>query len=152
MACQTCHIPTFARTLPTKVWWDWSTAGKDVKEIPKDQWGQVLYDKMKGDFKWDKDVAPTYMWFNGSVERHLLGEKFDPSKTPIHHNYPMGKKGEKNAKIWPFKIMKGKQMYDPDKQHLYRSTTFRGILEALELEPGDGRRNEGGGPPLQRQV
>jgi hypothetical protein len=72
IACQTCHIPTFARTLPTKVWWDWSTAGKDVKEIPKDQWGQVLYDKMKGDFKWDKDVVPTYMWFNGSVERQLL--------------------------------------------------------------------------------
>ena len=114
IACQTCHIPTFARTLPTKIWWDWSTAGKDVKEIPKDQWGQVLYDKMKGDFKWDKDVVPTYMWFNGSVERQLLGEKFDPSKMPIHHNYPMGKKGEKNAKIWPFKIMKGKQMYDPE--------------------------------------
>ncbi|MCK7497684.1 MAG: hypothetical protein MZW92_48070 [Comamonadaceae bacterium] len=29
VACQTCHIPTFARTLPTKVWWDWSTAGQD---------------------------------------------------------------------------------------------------------------------------
>jgi hypothetical protein len=113
VACQTCHIPTFARTLPTKVWWDWSTAGKDVKEQPKDQWGQVLYDKMKGDFKWAKDVVPTYMWFNGSVERHLLGEKFDPSKIPVHINYPMGKKGEKNAKIWPFKVMKGKQMYDP---------------------------------------
>jgi len=46
------------------------------------------------------------------VERHLLGEKIDPSKQPVHHNYPLGKKGEKNAKIWPFKIMKGKQMYD----------------------------------------
>ena len=112
VACQTCHIPTFARTLPTKVWWDWSTAGKDVKEPPKDQWGQVLYDKMKGDFKWAKDVIPTYLWFNGSVERHLLGEKIDPSKPPVHHNYPLGKKGEKSAKIWPFKVMKGKQMYD----------------------------------------
>ena len=29
LACQTCHIPEFARGgLATKMWWDWSTAGK----------------------------------------------------------------------------------------------------------------------------
>lgn len=33
VACQTCHIPTFAREKPTKMWWDWSKAGvkKDGK-------------------------------------------------------------------------------------------------------------------------
>ena len=65
VACQTCHIPTSARTLPTKVWWDWSTAGKDGPAA-KDQYGLPLYDKQKGDFKWAKDVKPTYMWFNGA--------------------------------------------------------------------------------------
>jgi hypothetical protein len=27
IACQTCHIPEFARKLPTKMIWDWSKAG-----------------------------------------------------------------------------------------------------------------------------
>jgi octaheme c-type cytochrome (tetrathionate reductase family) len=113
VACQTCHIPTFARTLPTKVWWDWTTAGKDVKDPPKDQWGQELYNKMKGDFKWAKDVVPVYMWFNGSVDRYLLGDKIDPSKL-VHLNYPKGDRNDKQAKIVPFKVMRGKQSYDAE--------------------------------------
>lgn len=29
LTCQTCHVPEFARGgVPTKIWWDWSTAGK----------------------------------------------------------------------------------------------------------------------------
>ncbi|MEZ5011733.1 MAG: hypothetical protein R2744_09115 [Bacteroidales bacterium] len=31
IACETCHIPAFAREEPTKTWWDWSTAGKNKK-------------------------------------------------------------------------------------------------------------------------
>ncbi|MGZ8198173.1 MAG: tetrathionate reductase family octaheme c-type cytochrome [Burkholderiales bacterium] len=110
IACQTCHVPTFARTLPTKVWWDWSTAGKD-QPIPKDKYGLALYDKMKGDFKWAKDVTPVYMWFNGSTDRVLMGDKVDASKV-VHLNYPHGARSDKMAKITPFKLMRGKQPYD----------------------------------------
>ncbi len=28
IACQTCHIPLYAKANGTKMWWDWSTAGK----------------------------------------------------------------------------------------------------------------------------
>ena len=108
VACQTCHIPTFARTLPTKVWWDWSTAGQD-KGGPKDQYGLKTHDKMKGDFKWAKNVVPEYMWFDGNVDRVLMGEKIDPTKT-VHLNFPQGERGK--GKITPFKVMKGKQPYD----------------------------------------
>lgn len=110
VACQTCHVPIFARVLPTKMWWDWSTAGKDGP-FTKDQYGLPLYDKQKGDFKWAKDVKPVYMWFNGSVDRYLLGDKMDPAKV-THLNYPLGDRSDKNAKITPFKIMQGKQPYD----------------------------------------
>jgi len=110
VACQTCHIPTFARTLPTKLWWDWSTAGQN-KPVQKDKYGQNMYDKMKGDFRWGKDVVPSYMWFNGTVDRVLIGEKIDPGK-PVHHNYPKGARAEVSAKITPFKVMNGKQPYD----------------------------------------
>ena len=50
------------------------------EEIPKDQYGMPLYDKMKGDFKWEKDVVPTYLWFNGNIERYLAGQKIDPPR------------------------------------------------------------------------
>ncbi len=28
VACQTCHIPTYAKVNPTKIYWDWSSGGK----------------------------------------------------------------------------------------------------------------------------
>jgi octaheme c-type cytochrome (tetrathionate reductase family) len=110
VACQTCHVPTFARTLPTKVWWDWSTAGRD-QSAPKDQYGLPTYDKMKGSFTWQKDVRPNYLWFNGSVDRVLMGERVDPGKI-VHLNYPKGDRSDKSARITPFKRMRGKQPYD----------------------------------------
>jgi octaheme c-type cytochrome (tetrathionate reductase family) len=110
IACQTCHVPTFARTLPTKVWWDWSTAGKD-QMVVKDRYGLPTYDKMKGDFRWAKDVVPVYIWFNGSSERVLMGEKVDASKI-VHLNNPNGSRADRASKITPFKLMRGKQPYD----------------------------------------
>ncbi len=110
VACQSCHIPIFARALPTKMWWDWSTAGKDGP-VAKDKYGQALYDKQKGDFRWEKDVKPSYMWFNGSGDRYLLGDKMDPAKV-THLSYPRGDRKDKAAKITPFKVMEGKQPYD----------------------------------------
>lgn len=110
IACQTCHVPTFARTLPTKVWWDWSTAGRD-QPVTKDQYGQLTYDKMKGDFKWAKDVAPEYFWFNGTTDRVLAGDRIDAAKL-VHLNLPKGTRADATAKITPFKVMRGKQPYD----------------------------------------
>jgi len=113
VACQSCHIPTFAKARPTKVWWDWSTAGKDMKpeDIPTDKYGQKTYNKMKGDFRWEMDVVPTYMWFNGTIERYLAGDKIDPSEV-VNLTAPKGDRNDPSAKIYPFKLMKGKQAYD----------------------------------------
>ena len=110
VACQTCHVPTFARTLPTKMWWDWSTAGKD-QAVPKDEYGLATYDKMKGDFKWQKDVQPVYLWFNGAVDRVLMGDAIDASRV-THLNYPRGARADRTARVTPFKQMRGKQPYD----------------------------------------
>jgi octaheme c-type cytochrome (tetrathionate reductase family) len=111
VACQTCHIQTFAKALPTKTWWDWSAAGKDMQDIPKDKYGEKLYDKMKGDFKWEKDVVPTYFWFNGTVDRMVPGQKIDPKKV-VKISSSRGDRNDPNAKLMPFKVMKGKQPYD----------------------------------------
>ena len=125
VACQTCHIPTFAKAKPTKMWWDWSTAGKDVKteDIKKDKYGEKLYDKMKGDFTWEKDVVPAYFWYNGSVERVLLGDKIDPAKV-VKLSAAKGDRKDPNAKIFPFKVMKGKQPYDSGNSTVAVVNTF----------------------------
>ncbi|HRW50077.1 MAG TPA: hypothetical protein P5333_21320, partial [Caldilinea sp.] len=56
VACQTCHIPSIALKNPTKVTWDWSTAGQDK---PEDHY---TFLKIKGDFLYEKDYQPEYLW------------------------------------------------------------------------------------------
>ena len=94
---------------PTKMTWDWSTAGQK-KKAPKDAYGLATYHNNKGDFKWAKNVQPVYLWFDGRIDRVLMGEKIDSDKV-VHLNYPQGKR-DQSSKITPFKIMRGKQPYD----------------------------------------
>jgi octaheme c-type cytochrome (tetrathionate reductase family) len=106
VACQTCHIPEMALKDPTKVYWDWSTAGEDQGD------DHFTYLKIKGSFLYEKNFQPTYLWFNGSNEyRYLLGDKMDPSQ-PTMINLPAGDINDPNAKIFPFKLHIAKQPYD----------------------------------------
>ncbi|MCK5221804.1 MAG: cytochrome C, partial [Candidatus Aminicenantes bacterium] len=43
----------------------------------------------------------------------LIDDKIDPSKEPIELNKMYGDCNNKTTKIWPMKVMKGKQPYDP---------------------------------------
>lgn len=117
VACQACHIPAFARKIPTKTWWDWSTAGQD-KKGKKDEYGKKLYVKKKGTFKWGKNVVPEYFWFNGKVTYHKLGEKIKDPKKVLVFNPLEGAKDDPNSRLMPFKVMRGKQMYDTENKML----------------------------------
>lgn len=117
VACQTCHIPYFAKELPTKLSWDWSTTGKDISPEPVDKLGKPTYDKKKGDFTWGKMVAPAYAWYNGTADAYLTGDKMDPTKV-TKLTYPLGDIKDQNAKIYPFKVHTGKQIYDA-KQNIF---------------------------------
>jgi octaheme c-type cytochrome (tetrathionate reductase family) len=106
VACQTCHIPTFARRLPTKTYWDWSKAGDASR--PDDP---HTYLKIKGEFVYDHDIVPEYAWFDLTMDRYLLGDRMDPDReTDI--NRPRGGFADPGAKIWPFKIHRALQHYD----------------------------------------
>ena len=126
VACQTCHIPAIALEDPTKVVWDWSTAGQDQAE------DHFTYLKIKGTFTYEKNYQPTYVWFNGNLQyRYLLGDKLDPSK-PTMINLPAGDIQDSNAKIFPFKVHVAKQPYD----------TVNNIL--LQPRTGGGGNGDGG--------
>ncbi|PLY02429.1 MAG: cytochrome C [Desulfuromonas sp.] len=109
VACQTCHIPTFAKEHATKMTWDWSASEKDTK-VEKEH-GHKVFIPMKGRFTYEQNVTPEYRWYNGSAGAYTLGEKIDPSKVTAL-NYPLGSIADNKAKIMPFKVHRGKQIYD----------------------------------------
>jgi predicted lipoprotein with Yx(FWY)xxD motif len=55
-----------ARGNPTKVHWDWSTAGQDKARGQRRQ-GHAHLHKKKGSFKWAESAKPEYRWYNGTV-------------------------------------------------------------------------------------
>ena len=122
LACQTCHIPAFARgDLQTKMTWDWSTAGKLSKDGKRIQTrtssGKVAYDSKKGDFTYDRYVIPEYVWFNGAVKYTLFGDKVDGSET-VKINDFQGGPDDPTARIWPIKKFRGKQPFDKGNETL----------------------------------
>ena len=117
VACQTCHIPTFAKNLATKIWWDWSKAGEERQFDEKDEYGHHTYVKKKGEMKYAKNVVPDYAWYNGSGGAYQRGAKIDEDEV-VKIAYPLGEKKEKGAKIYPFKVMRGKQIYDTEYKNL----------------------------------
>ncbi|MDO8285921.1 MAG: tetrathionate reductase family octaheme c-type cytochrome [Rhodoferax sp.] len=118
LACQTCHIPAYARGgQPTKMTWDWSTAGRmgpDGKPMTvKDEDGYDTYMSIKGDFTWKENVKPEYVWFNGTVHYTLMGDKIEKGDKPTQINRFEGSATDGKSMIWPVKIFRGKQVYDP---------------------------------------
>lgn len=118
VACQTCHIPAMARGgVATKMRWDWSTAGRLTPDgkpiIRKDDSGHVVYDSKKGDFVVGENVQPEYVWFNGEVTYTLLGDKVDKSDGVTRINKLGGSPADGKSMIWPMKVFRGKQPYDP---------------------------------------
>ena len=105
VACQTCHIPAFARKEETKTEWYWSEAGQDLPENPHE------YLKIKGRFVYEKDVTPTYAWYRGTADRYIVGDKIDASQ-PTVLNLPHGDISDPQALIFPFKVHVARQPYD----------------------------------------
>lgn len=137
IACQTCHVPEFARGgVATKTAWDWSTAGrlKDGKPFSEEGFiqsnGKALHSYLstKGSFEWAENVVPHYAWSNGVMRYTLPEEQIDPTQG-VEINTIMGTPGAADARIAPFKRMTGKQAYD----------TLRKVLLFNHVYgPGDG--------------
>ena len=135
IACNTCHSPVYSKCVPTKVWWDWSSAGDKKRKPKKDKYGKPDYHWKKGTFRWKESAKPVYFWFNGYTKRVLLGDKINPKAkgfrpgerlsdeekmnltyTDITH--PLGSIFDPNSKITPFKVMRGIQGADAKYRYL----------------------------------
>jgi octaheme c-type cytochrome (tetrathionate reductase family) len=126
IACQTCHIPVYAKVNATKMSWDWSTAGRLKNGEPyeeDDADGNHTYMSIKGSFTWAKNVQPEYVWFNGTANHYLLGDKVDTTDV-IRINSLNGSYADRDAKIVPVKIHRARQIYDPVNKTLIQPNLF----------------------------
>lgn len=126
VACQTCHIPIYAKANATKMYWDWSTAGRLEDGKPyseEDEDGNHTYLSIKGSFVWKKNVKPEYVWFDGTAEHYFLGDNVDPMKV-VKMNTLHGDYRDSDAKIIPVKIHRARQIYDCDLEHIIQPKLF----------------------------
>lgn len=132
VACQTCHIPIYAKVNATKMNWDWSTAGQRLEgkafEL-LDSLGNATYTSIKGDFAWETNVVPEYFWFNGTADHHLLSDKIDTTKTAVKINTLLGSYDDPESKIIPAKVHRGRQPFDK---------VYLSILQAKLWAPKEG--------------
>jgi len=127
VACQSCHIPTYAKGNATKMYWDWSTAGK-LKDgepyVEEDSMGNHSYMSIKGSFVWEKNVVPDYIWFNGTASHYIEGDIISDTTKPLVLNQLHGSYADEDSKIYPVKIHVAKQPYDPVNRILIQPKLF----------------------------
>ncbi|WP_119394665.1 tetrathionate reductase family octaheme c-type cytochrome [Salinibius halmophilus] len=117
VACQTCHIPRYARNgIATKTNWDWSAAGiLDRKQRPFSQYdsnGNVVYDSAKGAMAYGQALLPSYAWHDGTYQRTRVG---DPVAEGMAITAPTS---EQSGRIFPFHTFTSKLPYDVDNEIL----------------------------------
>jgi octaheme c-type cytochrome (tetrathionate reductase family) len=116
IACETCHIPFFARSTPTLMHRDYSVAGEDRPE-ERDRWDMPTYDRRFGAIRWGMNEVPVYLWFDGTRRATLVGDKVSPSRGVLL-NPPSGDRRNPAARIYPFKAHTAIQPYDADSRVL----------------------------------
>ncbi len=114
VACQTCHIPRFAKQFPTDMKRDWSHA----EFVPKGaRWEPLI--------QFEKDVEPVYRWWNEKTRiAYLYPEPATVSDGKITYLAPVGGPArrvgligwESDGKLYPFKYHETVVPFDPEKQ------------------------------------
>lgn len=96
--CTVCHIPKFAKSEPTDMMRDWS----------KPFYNQEA-DRYTATISTQKDVTPVYAWFNGFTRAQLPGEPVKPmADGSAGIMIPQGSRDDPTAKIFAFKLHKGR--------------------------------------------
>ena len=66
---------------------------------------------------WGKHLVPTYLWYDGTRNASLVGDKIDPSSAVVL-NAPVGEKRNPSARIFPFQVHAAVQPYDTENKIL----------------------------------
>jgi octaheme c-type cytochrome (tetrathionate reductase family) len=143
VACQTCHIPMLSRAQATKTSWYWSDVGKNLKA--DEQFDQETFQNRKGSFTWNMNFMPTYAWYNGTIERYMVGDKIKDPKKVVVMTGPVGDIKDKTAKIYPYKTHLGSQPMDSVHKYLSTFQQYQSLWVHFNWEKAlkDGAQGEG---------
>lgn len=131
VACQTCHIPVYSKTKPTEILWDWSKAAEHTEyEHGKKVWKQA--------------GRPTYMWFNGTTENYVLGDRINETGVTALAK-PVGSIDDPVSKIYPFKPHLGVQISDAVNKYLLVPQLWSGFAKHWDWDRAvrDGMKSTG---------
>ncbi len=97
IACQTCHIPTFAKDMSTEMSRDWNTP----------VWSQAVLSG-QGGYKPGEtrasNVTPTYLWYDGTSQLYSLGQPISPNGSGEYNlALPRGGVNSAGSQIYPMK-------------------------------------------------
>ncbi len=105
LACQTCHIPTYAK-FPTETHRDWQFHANGTPADGVSGPGHPLTTKASS-------LMPEYKFWNGKSDNTLLGDDasrtFDPDFGTFPTSRPMGDINNSDSKLYPFKYKTGRQ-------------------------------------------
>lgn len=138
VACQTCHIPEFAKDISTEVGRDWTHT--HFSEVACGGRGGWLPEEIR-----ESNVTPTYRWFDGTSEVYILGqipdENADGEKIfGIAH----GDVDSTDAKIYPMKEHRSiAAQHDATGLMIPHSTYTFFTQNSFDLAVRDGMEQEG---------
>jgi hypothetical protein len=81
---------------------------------------KIHFDPKHGTAVFKQNIRPEYIWFNGTADHFLITDKIKDTTKPLVLNPLLGSYEDhynpadpkSPSKIWPVKIMRGKQPYD----------------------------------------
>jgi transposase-like protein len=126
VACETCHIPTYAKGMPTEVSRDW--LNPHFSAAACNGRGGWLPEEVK-----QSDLIPSYSWFDGTSKVYVLGESLDdylPTKTLADGSQaftigkPNGAVDSVGAKLYPMKEHLSKLAVNDSTNQLIAHSTF----------------------------
>ena len=104
IACNTCHVPSFAKTAPTDMRRDWSAPG-DLHPATQLYEPHMLL---------QTNVTPVYKFFNGKSQFYEFGTRAQAQPNGrVLMAGPLGSVNEAGAKITAMKRHEGRQPIDP---------------------------------------
>ncbi|MBI4733639.1 MAG: hypothetical protein HY779_02275 [Rubrobacteridae bacterium] len=92
--CTVCHIPSFAKSIPTDMNRDWREMELDTSK--------KLYDPK---ITKQSNVSPTYAWFNGSSHFYVFKAPVSLDSRGVQKmSWPDGSFADSSSKLYPFKL------------------------------------------------
>jgi len=104
VACNVCHVPTFAKGAPTDMRRDWSLPG-EVSHVTR---------LVEPHMEMQSNVTPVYRFFNGRSRFYQFGSEALPQANGlVLMAGPVGSREEPGSKITAMKRHTGRQPIDP---------------------------------------